>query len=157
MKKTNAVRILEKYNQHFDLREFAVDENDLSAQKAAALMGVHPDRILKTLVARGDRTGVLIVSLPGGSILDLKALAKLSGNKRIELVPLKDVQKLTGYLRGAVSPLGIKHNYPYYLDQKAFLHKTVIISAGLRGLQIELSPEVLAEVTRAVRGSIGVS
>ncbi len=154
MKKTNAVRILERLAIDYQLLEFDVDENDLSAQDAAKKLGLPPDQIFKTLVARGDKSGVIITCIPGSSELDLKALAKKSGNKKIELVPLKEVHQLTGYTRGAVSPLGMKSNYPLYLDQSAFNHLSIIVSAGTRGLQIGLSPSDLVEVLEAKTGTL---
>jgi len=154
MKKTNAVRILESLKMPFILREFAVDKSDFSAERAAKLLGVKVDQIYKTLVVRGDQSGVIIASIPGGSELDLKALAHLSSNKRVEMVPLKELQPLTGYFRGAVSPLSMKYNYRYYLDESAFCYSSVIISAGTHGLQIELAPRDLITVTGAVAGII---
>jgi len=150
MKKTNAVRILDRLKLAYQLREFAVEESDSSAEKAAKLLGVPVDQIFKTLVARGDKNSLIVASIPGGSELDLKALAKNSGNKKVEMVNLKEVQPLTGYIRGAVSPLGLKHSYPYFLDEKAFLFPSVIISAGKRGIQISLNPQDLAAATGAI-------
>ncbi len=149
MKKTNAIRILERLNIDYQLLEFDVDENDLSAQDAAKKLGLPPDQIFKTLVARGDKSGVIVICIPGSSELDLKVLAKTSGNKKVDLVPLKEVHQLTGYIRGAVSALGIKSNYPLYLDQSAFTHSSIIVSAGTRGLQISLAPSDLVEVLGA--------
>lgn len=150
MKKTNAVRILDRLKLAYQLREFAVEESDSSAEKAAELLGVPVDQIFKTLVARGDKNSIIVASISGGSELDLKALAKNSGNKKVEMVNLKEVQPLTGYIRGAVSPLGMKHNYPYFLDEKAFLFPSVIISAGKRGIQISLTPQDLVTATGAI-------
>lgn len=150
MKKTNAVRILDRLKLAYQLREFAVEESDSSAEKAAELLGVPVDQIFKTLVARGDKNSIIVASISGGSELDLKALAKNSGNKKVEMVNLKEVQPLTGYIRGAVSPLGMKHNYPYFLDEKAFLFPAVIISAGKRGIQISLTPQDLVTATGAI-------
>ncbi len=152
LKKTNAVRLLDSLKISYRLLEFAVDESDLSAEKAAALLGRPLEQVFKTLVARGDKSGVLIASIPGNAELDLKALAFLSGNKKVELVHLKEVKQLTGYIRGAVSPLGIKGNYPRYLDESAFHYPLIISSAGVRGLQVELNPHELA---RAINATIG--
>ena len=154
LKKTNAVRLLDSLKISYRLLEFAVDESDLSAEKAAALLGYPLEQVFKTLIARGDRCGVLIASIPGSAELDLKALARLSGNKKVELVPLKEVQQLTGYIRGAVSPLGIRGNYPRYLDHSAFNHAQIITSAGVRGLQIELDPHDLVRAIDATTGQI---
>jgi Cys-tRNA(Pro)/Cys-tRNA(Cys) deacylase len=154
MKKTNAARILDRLKISYRLREFEIDEGDLSAEKAAALLGLPPEQVFKTLVARGDKSGVLIASIPGNRELDLKALARLSGNKKVELVHLKEVQQLTGYIRGAVTPLGMKSSYPCYLDQSAFEYPAIITSAGVRGLQLELSPHDLAAAIKAASGII---
>jgi len=154
LKKTNAVRLLDSLKISYRLLEFAVDEGDLSAEKAAALLGRPLEQVFKTLVARGDKSGVLIATIPGNAELNLKALARLSGNKKVELVPLKEVQQLTGYIRGAVSPLGIKGNYPRFLDESAYNFPLIITSAGVRGLQIELDPRELAWAINATLGQI---
>ncbi len=153
MKKTNAIRILESLNIPYRLREFSIDESDLSAGNAALMLELPADQVFKTLVVRGDRSGVVVVSIPGGRELDLKALARASGNKKVEMVSLKEVQPLTGYIRGAVSPLGLKNNCEYYLDENVFRFDNVIISAGTRGVQIEIAPEDLKKATAAVTGS----
>ncbi|MDW7729422.1 MAG: Cys-tRNA(Pro) deacylase [Bacillota bacterium] len=153
MKKTNAIRILESLNVPYKLREFSIDESDLSAENAALRLELPVDQVFKTLVVRGDRSGVVVVSIPGGRELDLKAFARVSGNKKVEMVSLKEVQPLTGYIRGAVSPLGLKNNYEYYLDENAFQFDSVIISAGTRGVQIEITPEDLKKAASAVTGS----
>ncbi len=152
MAKTNAARILDRLNLSYRLLEYSADENDLSASSAAKQLGLPAEQIFKTLVADGDKTGIIIVSVPGDNELDLKALARQSGNKKIELVPLKKLQHLTGYVRGAVSPLGMKKDYPYYLDQHVLNYPFIVISAGIRGLQISLSPEDLIKATSAVTG-----
>ncbi len=154
LKKTNAARLLDSLKISYRLLEFAVDESDLSAEKAADLLGRPLEQVFKTLVARGDKSGVLIATIPGNAELNLKALARLSGNKKVELVHLKEVQQLTGYIRGAVSPLGIKGNYPRYLDESAYNYPLIITSAGVRGLQIELSPHDLARAINATTGQI---
>lgn len=153
-KKTNAVRILERMQLDYRLLEYSYDENDLSAAGAARQLAVPADQILKTLVARGDKTGVIVASVPGDGELDLKALARLSGNKKLNLVPLRELQELTGYVRGSVSPLGMKSNFPYYLDDKALGYEAIIVSAGVRGLQISLAPEDLVEAAGAVTGRL---
>ncbi len=152
MKKTNAARILERLGVGYRILDFDVDEDDLSAQDAARKLGLPPEQIFKTLVARGDKSGVIIACVPGGKELDLKALARVSGSKKAELVPLKEVRSLTGYIRGAVSPLGMKSNYPFFLDQSAFNHTSIIVSAGARGVQISLSPQDLASALEAETG-----
>jgi len=154
MKKTNAARILDKLKLSYKLREFSVNRWDLSAENAAELLNVPVDRVFKTLVARGDKNGVIVVSIPGGSELDLKALARVSSDKKVEMVSLKEVQPLTGYIRGAVSPLGMKQVYPYYLDDSAFGQDFIIISAGIRGTQIEIAPADLQKAASAVTGKL---
>jgi Cys-tRNA(Pro)/Cys-tRNA(Cys) deacylase len=154
MKKTNAVRKLDSMKLLYRLKSFIVDESDLSAERAAELLGAPLEMVFKTLVARGDKSGVIVVSIPGGSELDLKALARLSGNKSVEMVPLKEVQPLTGYVRGAVSPLGMKNSYPFFIDESAFSYPSIIVSAGLRGLQIELDPCDLALAAAAQSGKL---
>lgn len=153
MKKTNAARILEQAGIHYLMRSFKAENWDLSAEMAAELLGLPPGRVFKTLVARGDRSGVIAASVPAGSELDLKALARLSLDKKVEMVPLKEVQQLTGYLRGAVSPVGMKHHYPYFLDQSVFNYETIIVSAGARGVQLEIAP---AELVRATGARVGI-
>lgn len=153
-KKTNAVRILERMKLDYRLLEYSYDEKDLSAAGAARQLAVPADQILKTLVARGDKTGVIVASVPGDGELDLKALARLSGNKKLNLVPLRELQELTGYVRGSVSPLGMKSKFPYYFDEKALGYDAVIVSAGVRGLQISLAPEDLVEAAGAVTGRL---
>jgi len=154
MKKTNAARFLDALNIAYELLEYPVDEDDLSAEDAANKLKVPTGQIFKTLVARGDRTGVLTAIIPGRLELDLKTLAKLSGNKKVGMVPLTEVLSLTGYVRGAVSPLGMKKNYPYYLDQSAFNFADILISAGARGVQIRLAPQDLVVTLGAVVGNI---
>lgn len=154
MKKTNAARILDRQKVSYSLKEYQVDEDDLSAENVARTLGLPPAQVFKTLVARGDKSGVIIVSIPGGGELDLKALAKASGNKKVEMVHLREIKPLTGYIRGAVSPLGIKGNYPYYLDAAAFKFPQIVVSSGVRGLQITMAPQDLAAVTAAKTGAL---
>ena len=151
MAKTNAARMLDSAGIHYELREYQVDENDLSAPHVAAAIGMPPEQVFKTLVARGDRTGVLLACIPANAELDLKALAAASGNKKVELVALKEVLALTGYIRGGVSPVGARKPYPVYLDETADLWDAVSVSAGLRGLQMLLAPADLARAADAQR------
>lgn len=151
--KTNAARILESLGIVFELREYEVDESDLSAPHVAATIGMPVRQVFKTLVARGDRTGVLMACIPGDLELDLKVLAAASGNKKVDLVPLKEVQGLTGYIRGGVSPVGTRKPYPFYLDQSAMAWPVISVSAGLRGVQMLLAPSDLAQVTHAIVGA----
>ncbi|SET60882.1 Cys-tRNA(Pro)/Cys-tRNA(Cys) deacylase [Natronincola peptidivorans] len=143
MKKTNAVRILDKHKISYELLEYEVDETDLSADHAAKKAGVPLERVFKTLVARGDKTGVMVACIPGGAELNLKKIAGISRDKKVELVPLKEVQQLTGYIRGGVSPIGMKKSYPTYIDDSALRFDSIMISAGMRGCQIKIRPEDL--------------
>jgi Cys-tRNA(Pro)/Cys-tRNA(Cys) deacylase len=149
MTKTNAARLLDRAGIHYELREYAVDESDLSAGHVAAAIGMPPEQVFKTLVARGDRTGVLMACIPANTELDLKALAAASGNKKVELVAVKEVLGLTGYIRGGVSPVGTRKPYPLYLDETADLWDVISVSAGLRGCQLLLAPADLARATEA--------
>ena len=143
MAKTNAARILDAASIRYELREYEVDEDDLSAPRVAEKIGMPPEQVFKTLVARGDRNGVLMACIPANTELDLKALAAASGNKKVELVAVKEVLPLTGYIRGGVSPIGGKKPYPFYLDETAILWDVISISAGIRGCQLILAPEPL--------------
>ena len=145
MTKTNAARMLDSAGIRYELREYAVDESDLSAPHVAEAVGMPPEQVFKTLVARGDRTGVLMACIPANAELDLKALAAASGNKKVELVALKEVLGLTGYIRGGVSPVGTRKPYPVYLDETAELWDTIAVSAGLRGCQMLLAPSGLVQ------------
>ena len=151
---TNAARILQRLGIHFELREYEVDEADLSAENVAGKVGLPLDQVWKTLVARGDRTGVLFAVLAGSATLDLKALAKLSGNRRVETVPLKEVQPLTGYIRGGVTTLGGKKDYPVFVDETIALFDVVAVSAGVRGTQILIAPADYLRATGAAVGAI---
>jgi Cys-tRNA(Pro)/Cys-tRNA(Cys) deacylase len=152
--KTNAARLLDQAGVRYELREYPVDEADLSAPHVAAALGLPPEQVFKTLVARGDRGGVLLAVIPANTELDLKALAAASGNKKVELVPVKEVLGLTGYIRGGVSPVGTRKPYPVYLDETADLWDFISVSAGLRGCQMLVAPEDLARVVGAQRCAI---
>jgi Cys-tRNA(Pro)/Cys-tRNA(Cys) deacylase len=150
--KTNAVRLLEQMGIVHELRAYEVDPDDLTAETVADKIGLPAEQVFKTLVARGDRHGVCFAVVPGNGRLDLKALAKLTGDRKLEMVPLKDVQSLTGYVRGGVTVLGAKKAYPVYVDETIELFEVVSISAGMRGLQILMAP---AEYLRATGARIG--
>ena len=152
--KTNTARILDAAGVRYELREYQVDEADLSAPHVAEAIGMPPEQVFKTLVARGDRGGVLLACIPANSELDLKALASASGNKKVELVAVKEVLGLTGYIRGGVSPIGTRKPYPLYLDETAGLWDIISVSAGIRGLQMLLSPADLARMTNATIAAI---
>jgi Cys-tRNA(Pro)/Cys-tRNA(Cys) deacylase len=145
--KTNAARILDSAGVVYHLREYEVDENDLSAPRVAEKIGMPSEQVFKTLVARGDRSGVLMAAIPANTELDLKALASASGNKKVELVPVKEVLGLTGYIRGGVSPVGVRKPYPLYVDETAILFDTISVSAGMRGCQMILAPDDLLRIT----------
>src|SRR5438270_11907049 len=139
--KTNAVRLLEQLRVQFELRQYEVDPEDLSAETVAGKVGMPPEQVFKTLVARGDKHGVCLAVVPGNCELDLKALARATGDKKIDTVPLKEVEPLTGYIRGGVTALACKKPYPVYLDETAQLFDVISISAGMRGLQVLLAPD----------------
>ena len=138
--KTNAVRLFEHLGVPFELRSYEADPDDLSAEAVARKVGLPPEQVFKTLVARGDKHGVCLAVVPGNCDLDLKALAKATGDKRIDTVPLKEVEPLTGYVRGGVTALACKKPYPVYLDETAQLFDVISISAGMRGLQVLVAP-----------------
>jgi Cys-tRNA(Pro)/Cys-tRNA(Cys) deacylase len=148
--KTIAARMLDQFKVFYELRAYEVNEDELDAVTVAGKVGMPPEATFKTLVARGDKTGVLMTCVPGDRELDLKKIAGVSGNKRVEMVAVKEIQSLTGYIRGGVSPLGSKKKYPLYLDQSALDHEQISVSAGQRGLQMVLSPRELQRVTQAV-------
>ena len=156
MTKTNAARLLDSLGIHYTLREYTVDEHDLSAPHVAEMIGMPPEQVFKTLVARGDRTGVLMAVIPANTELDLKALATASGNKKVELVSLKEVMPLTGYIRGGVSPVGTRKAYPVYLDETVDLWDVISVSAGMRGCQMLLAPDDLARAVDAQRSAIAI-
>lgn len=149
--KTNAIRILEGMKIPFEIREYEVDPEDLSAETVAAKVGLPAEQVFKTLIARGDRNGVCLAVIPGNCELDLKGLAKASGDRKVEVVGLKEVQPLTGYIRGGVTALGCKKDYPVYADETIELFEVISISAGARGVQLFMSP---ANYLRAVNASV---
>jgi Cys-tRNA(Pro)/Cys-tRNA(Cys) deacylase len=152
--KTNVVRLLDRLNIPYELREYEVDPDDLAAETVAAKIGLPPEQVFKTLLARGDRNGASFAVVPGNAELDYKALAKLTGDRKVELVPLKEVQPLTGYIRGGVTVLGAKKNYPVFADETIELWDLVSISAGVRGTQILIAPADYLRVTNASLGAI---
>jgi Cys-tRNA(Pro)/Cys-tRNA(Cys) deacylase len=149
MTKTNAVRALDRAGIAYELREYPIDESDLSAERAAAKLGMAPETVFKTLITHGDRSGPVMACIPAGTELDLRALGEASGNKRVEMVALKDVLELTGYIRGAVTPLAAKKPYPVFIDETVELWPIVGISGGVRGLEILLAPADLIGATGA--------
>jgi len=152
--KTNAARILDQNKIAYELKEYVSDESDLSAVNVARKIGLPVEQVYKTLVARGDKTGIIVACIQGDQELNLKSLAALSKNKKVDLVPLKEIQPLTGYIRGGVSPLGLKKNYPVFIQVDILKLEKVAVSAGMRGLQLFLQPGDLIAVTGAQTGII---
>jgi Cys-tRNA(Pro)/Cys-tRNA(Cys) deacylase len=152
--KTNAGRILDQLKIVYEIKEYKVDEDDLTAEHVADQIGFPHEQVFKTLVVKGDKTGVLVACIPGNGELDLKALAAVSGNKNAEMVSVKEIQGLTGYIRGGVSPIGMKKKYPTYLDETAILWDCVSISAGIRGAQIIIAPDDLVKAVDAQMAEI---
>jgi Cys-tRNA(Pro)/Cys-tRNA(Cys) deacylase len=152
--KTNAVRLLERLGVSFELREYEVDPEDLAAETVARKVGMPEEQVFKTLVAKGDKHGVCLAVVPGNCELDLKALARATGDKKIETVALREVEPLTGYIRGGVTAIAGKKNYPVYIDETAQLFDVISISAGMRGLQVLLAPDEYIRVTDAKLASI---
>jgi Cys-tRNA(Pro)/Cys-tRNA(Cys) deacylase len=150
--KTNAARILDSLGVRYELREYEVDPEDLRAETVAAKIGLPAEQVFKTLVVRGDRHGVALAVVPGDAELDLKALAKLTGDAKVDTVPLKDVQPLTGYIRGGVTAFACKKDYPVFVDETVELFDVISISAGARGTQILIAP---ADYLRAAKAKIG--
>jgi Cys-tRNA(Pro)/Cys-tRNA(Cys) deacylase len=147
--KTNAARLLDQLSIPYELREYEVDPEDLAAETVAAKIGFAPQQVFKTLVARGDRNGICMAVIPGNAELDLKALATASGDRKIQLAPVKELQGLTGYIRGGITALAAKKDYPVYVDETIELFDTISISAGVRGLQILIAPGDYLRATKA--------
>ena len=150
--KTNATRILDSLSIAYQLRDYEVDPDDLTAETVAGKIGLPPEQVFKTLVVRGDRGGVYLAVIPGNDELDGKALARLTGDRKVELVPLKEVQQLTGYIRGGVTALGGKRDYPVFADETIELFDVISVSAGVRGTQVLLAP---GDYLRSVKGKVG--
>ena len=147
--KTNAVRLLDDLNIAYELREYDVDPEDLSAETVAAKIDFPPEQVFKTLIAKGDRNGVCFAVIPGDGELDLKALARFSEDRKMEMAPLKEVLPLTGYIRGGVTALAAKKPFPVFLDETAILFDRISISAGIRGTQILLHPSDFIRLVNA--------
>ena len=152
--KTNAARLLDEAGISYELREYEVDPADLRAETVAGKVGLPAEQVFKTLVVKGERIGVCLAVISGDAELDLKALAKLAGDRKMELAALKEVQPLTGYIRGGVTALAGKKDYPVFLDETAILFNFISISAGVRGTQILLKPDDYIRITRATPGEI---
>ena len=143
--KTNAARLLDKAGISYDLIPYEFDENDLAAQHVADSLGQPIEQVFKTLVLHGDRSGHIVCVVPGNGEVDLKALAKASGNKKVEMIAMKDLLGVTGYIRGGCSPIGMKKKFPTYFHSTALDFETIYVSAGVRGLQLEISPVDLVD------------
>ena len=144
MAKTNVMRLLSAAGINYSVKEYPVDESDLSAQHAAELLGMPVEQVFKTLVLRGASGAYFVCCVPGGAELDLKKTARAAKEKNVDLIPLKDLQPVTGYIRGGCSPVGMKKQYPTFIDETAQLFDTISVSAGERGVQVILSPLDLA-------------
>ena len=147
--KTNAMRQLDSAGIEYEMGEYEYDESDLSGVHAAEALGVSEDEVFKTLVTRGDDNLLFVFVIPSGATLDLKKAAQVSGNKKIEMIHVKEIFDLTGYIRGGCSQKKKKKQYPTYIDETAVLFDKIYFSAGKRGVQIILAPEILAEFTEA--------
>ncbi len=143
IEKTNPMRMLEQEGISYDTASYLVDENDLSGLHAAKMLSTEPDRVFKTLVAKGEKRGYLVFCIPVAEELDLKKAARAAGDKRVELLPLKELLPVTGYMRGGCSPIGMKKHFPTYIEETAALFDSIYISAGKRGVQLIVSPEAL--------------
>ena len=145
MSKTNAMRLLDAAGIFYRAVEYEYDENDLGGQHVAAVTGMDPDQVFKTLVARGERKGILVFCIPVSCTLDLKKAAAAAGDKKVEMIHMKELLGLTGYIRGGCSPVGMKKKYPTFIDETAMLYDEIAVSGGARGLQMVLDPEALME------------
>lgn len=146
--KTNAIRLVEQKRIPYNEYTYEWSEDHLGAQTVAQQLGEDENQVFKTLVAVGNKTGVIVAVIPGNQSLDLKKLAKISGNKKVEMLPLKELETTTGYIRGGCSPIGMKKLFPTYIHESAQSFPTIIVSAGQRGLQLELAAEAMAELIR---------
>lgn len=154
IEKTNAARLLDKAKIQYDLIPYEFDENDLAAQHVADSLGQDIAKVFKTLVLHGDKTGYIVCVIPGDKEVDLKALAKVSGNKKVEMIPMKDLLQVTGYIRGGCSPIGMKKRFPTYFHTTAADHDVIYVSAGVRGLQIKINPQELISFTQATLADV---
>ena len=148
MTKTNAMRLMEQAGIPIRVMEYAVDESDLSGLHAAEELGMPPEQIFKTLVARGDKNGICVFCIPVCCELDLKKAAKISGNKKVEMIHVRELLGLTGYIRGGCSPVGMKKQYPTYIEEPAIIYDEIGVSAGARGVQMLTDPEKLIDYCR---------
>lgn len=149
IEKTNAARLLDKAKISYNLIPYEFDENDLAVQHVADSLGQDIAKVFKTLVLHGDKTGYIVCVIPGDKEVDLKGLAKVSGNKKVEMIPMKDLLSVTGYIRGGCSPIGMKKRFPTYFHSSAAEHDVIYVSAGVRGLQVEIDPKDLISYVQA--------
>lgn len=156
VEKTNAARLLDKAHISYKLIPYEVDENNLAASHVAQSLGEPIEKVFKTLVLYGDRNGLLVCVVPGNMEVGLKALAKASGNKKVEMIPMKELLPTTGYIRGGCSPIGMKKRYPTYIHSSALDFDTIYVSAGVRGLQVEIAPGDLISFTEAITGDFAI-
>ena len=147
--KTNAARLLDAASIDYELVPYEVDETDLGAQHIADQLGEDIEQVFKTLVLHGDKTGHFVCVIPGAEEVDLKKAARVSGNKKVDLIPMKELLPTTGYIRGGCSPVGMKKPFPTYIDETCILHDYIYVSAGVRGLQFKINPETLANFVEA--------
>ena len=152
--KTNAVRLLDKEKIEYKLIPYEVDESDLSAIHVAEQLHEPVEQVFKTLVLKGDKSGYFVCIIPGAEELDLKAAAKISGNKSCDMIPMKELLNITGYIRGACSPIGMKKLFPTYIDKSYEVFEYIYISAGKRGLQIQLNPLDLIQIVSITTGKL---
>jgi Cys-tRNA(Pro)/Cys-tRNA(Cys) deacylase len=148
-KKTNAMRMLDTAGIAYDWKEYEYDESDLSGMHVAEAGGLPPGQVFKTLVVRGERRGILVCCVPVDCEVDLKALAQAAGDKRCDMLPLRELLAVTGYVRGGCSPVGMKKSYPTFIDETAVLYDRIAVSAGVRGCQMLVGPEDLARIAGA--------
>lgn len=149
MTKTNAMRLLEQANVEFSAIEYEVDENDLSGVHVASQTGQPVEQVFKTLVTKGEKKGYMVFCIPVAEELNLKKVAAIVGDKKVEMLPVKDLLSLTGYVRGGCSPVGMKKKFPTYIDETAILYDEIIISAGVRGCQLKVNREQLVTYLEA--------
>lgn len=150
IEKTNAARLLDRAKIGYELIPYAVDESDLAATHVAEQLGEPIERVFKTLILKGDRNGFLVCVIPGDREVDLKKAAKISGNKSVQMLPMKELLPTTGYIRGGCSPIGMKKRFPTFIHQSATDFATIYISAGIRGLQLKIAPQALIDYTEAL-------
>ena len=151
IEKTNAARLLDKAGITYKLIPYEFDENDLAAQHVADSLGQDIERVFKTLILHGDKNGYVVCVVPGDLEVDLKALAKVSGNKKVEMIAMKDLLSVTGYIRGGCSPIGMKKRFPTYFHSTVTSFDRIYVSAGVRGLQLEINP---ADLIKFVSGTV---